>query len=302
MTFSPTWFKSKTPQIALILITIIWGASFLTVQYGLNFSTPMLFVGLRFATATLAVGLLSLKYLKGFNVYEVFAGFCIGTTIALGYGTQTIGLQSISSSESAFLTALYVPLVPLLMWLCFKCRPHLMTGLGVIFAFLGLVFLTGNGFGAIQLNFGQLITLLGSVAIAFEIIFISYFANKVNLRRVTVLQLAFASLLCFIIAPFNGETQLPTFEWPLLAVLCALGIASAIIQLVMNWAQRMVDPAQAAIIYAGEPVWAAVIGRVAGERLPALALIGGCLIVLGVIISEWRPQFLKKKKKVSMPS
>ena len=66
MTFSPTWFKSKTPQIALILITIIWGASFLTVQYGLNFSTPMLFVGLRFATAAFAIGLLSLKYLKGF--------------------------------------------------------------------------------------------------------------------------------------------------------------------------------------------------------------------------------------------
>ena len=66
MTFSPTWFKSKTPQIALILITIIWGASFLTVQYGLNFSTPTLFVRLRFATATLAVSLMFLKYLKGF--------------------------------------------------------------------------------------------------------------------------------------------------------------------------------------------------------------------------------------------
>lgn len=74
-------------------------------------------------------------------------------------------------------------------------------------------------------------------------------------------------------------------------MLCTLGIASAIIQLVMNWAQRMVDPAQAAII-----------GRVAGERLPALALIGGCLIVLGVIISEWRPQFFEEKKKISMPS
>lgn len=297
MTFSSTWFRTKTPQLALILITIIWGASFLTVQYGLNFSTPILFVGLRFAAATVAVGLLSLKHLKGFNAYDIFAGFCIGAVIAMGYGTQTIGLQSISSSESAFLTALYVPLVPFFMWLCFKNRPHLMTWLGALFAFIGLVFLTGNGFGAMELNFGQLITILGAVAIAFEIIFISYFAHKVNLRRVTVLQLAFASLLCFVIAPFNGETQLPAFEWPLLAVLCALGLASAIIQLVMNWAQRMVDPSQAAIIYSGEPVWAAIIGRVAGERLPALALIGGCMVVLGVIISEWRPKFLTKNLK-----
>lgn len=291
--------NSKTPQLALILITIIWGGSFLTVQFGLNYSTPILFVALRFAAAALAVSLLSLKDLKKFNASEIFAGFCIGAVIAIGYSTQTIGLQSISSSESAFLTALYVPLVPVLLWLCFRQTPHFMTWLGVISAFAGLAFLTGNGFGAMQLNFGQLITLLGSVAIAFEIILISYFANKVNLRRVTVLQLAFASVLCFLIAPFNGETQLPAFEWPLLAVLGALGIASAVIQLVMNWAQRMVDPSQAAIIYAGEPVWAAIIGRIAGERLAPLALTGGCLMVLGVILSEWRPQFLNKAKDVS---
>ena len=292
---SPTWLHSKAPQISLILITIIWGGSFLTVQYGLNFSSPILFVALRFAAAAIAVSLLSLKYLKSFNAYEVFAGFCIGAVIAIGYGTQTIGLQSISSSESAFLTALYVPLVPIFMWLCFKSHPHIMTWLGVCFAFAGLVFLTGNGFGAIQLNFGQLITLLGSIAIAFEIILISYFASKVNLRRVTVLQLAFASLLCFIMAPLNGETHFPDFEWPLVAVLCALGCASAVIQLVMNWAQRMVEPSQAAIIYAGEPVWAALIGRIAGERLSALALVGGCMVVLGVIVSEWRPKFLQKR-------
>lgn len=292
-TVQSAW-KAKFPQLALILITMIWGASFITVQYGLNFSSPVLFVGLRFAAATLAVSLLSLKYLRHFSQYDVIAGASIGAVIAIGYATQTVGLQSISSSESAFLTALYVLLVPIFMWLCFRHKPHVMTWLGVCLAFVGLVFLTGNGFGAIQLNFGQIITLLGSIAIAFEIILISYFAPRVNLRRVTVLQLAFASLFCFCFAPLVGETTLPKFEWPLIAVLCGLGLASAVIQLVMNWAQRMVDPAQAAIIYAGEPVWAAIIGRLAGERLTPLALIGGLCVVLGVIVSEWRPKWLKK--------
>ena len=82
----------------------------------------------------------------------------------------------------------------------------------------------------------------------------------------------------------------------MIAVLCGLGLASAVIQLVMTWAPRMVDPSQAAIIYAGEPVWAALIGRVAGERLSPLALVGGLCVVLGVIVSEWRPKFLKKDK------
>ena len=77
-------------------------------------------------------------------------------------------------------------------------------------------------------------------------------------------------------------------------ILTSLGFASAAIQLVMNWAQRMVDPSQAAIIYAGEPVWAALFGRLAGERLPSLALLGGLMVVLGVIASEWKPKFLRK--------
>ena len=294
---SPAWIKSKAPQLSLILITFIWGGSFITVQYGLNFSSPIMFVALRFAAAAIAVSLLSWKYLKDFNSHEVFAGAVIGAVIAIGYGTQTIGLQTISSSESAFLTALYVPLVPIFMWLIFRKKPYLMTWIGCLFAFVGLVFLTGNGFGQIQLHFGQIITIFGSIAIALEIIFIGYFAGKVNVRRVTVLQLIFASLFCFIMSPVLGESGLPAFNWMLVVILVGLGCASACIQLVMNWAQQSVDSSQAAIIYAGEPVWAALIGRIAGERLPFLALIGGTLVVLGVVLSELKPDFLKKKFK-----
>ena len=293
---SQSILSAKAPQIALILITIIWGGSFLTVQYGLNFSSPIMFVAFRFMAAAIAVSLISWKYLKDFNRQEFIAGALIGLVIAIGYGTQTVGLQTISSSESAFLTALYVPLVPILLWGIFRQKPHIMTWLGVVLAFIGLVFLTGNGFKQIHLNYGQILTLLGSIAIALEIILIGYFAGKVNVRRVTVIQLAFASLFCFILTPFLGETQLPNFQWQLIAVLCGLGIASACIQLVMNWAQQSVDSAQAAIIYAGEPVWAALFGRIAGERLPIIALFGGLLVVLGVIVSEWKPKFLKKSK------
>ena len=291
---SSTW-KAKLPQLSLILITIIWGTTFVVVKYGLTFASPILFVAFRFAAAAIAVTLISWKYLKGMTAFEVFSGAVIGLVIALGYGTQTVGLQTISSSESAFLTALYVPLVPILLWLLFRKTPHVMTWIGAGFAFLGLVFLTGNGFGAIQLSFGQILTILGSIAIALEIIFISYFAPKVNTRRVTVLQLIFASCFCFLLAPVLGENQMPEFHPHLIFILIGLGIASACIQLVMNWAQEMVDPSQAAIIYAGEPIWASLFGRLAGERLPALALLGGLMVVLGVIASEWKPKIFKKQ-------
>jgi len=276
---------------------MIWGGTFLAVQYALNFSSPMFFVGCRFAVAALAIFLISIRSIRGLTLKEVMAGTAIGVVIAIGYGTQTIALQSILSSESAFLTALYVPLVPVLMWAIFQKRPSLMTWIGTALAFIGLVLLTGNGISTISLSYGQTLTLICAFVIALEIILIGYFAGKVNLRRVTVIQLAVASLLSFCSMPLVGEHSIPAFSWQLLVVALGLGLASALIQFVMNWAQRMVDPTRAAIIYAGEPVWAGVFGRIAGERLPLLALLGGCLVVLGVLVSELKLKILNHSQK-----
>lgn len=290
-------FKHALPQLALILITLLWGGTFLAVQYALNFSNPMFFVGCRFAVAAVVIWLISLKALRGLNRNETLAGTAIGALIAIGYGTQTIALQSILSSESAFLTALYVPLVPILMWLIFHKRPSLMVWLGTTLAFTGLLLLTGNSFSTIQFNDGQTLTLICALAVALEIILIGYFAGKVNLRRVTVVQLAVASVLCFASMPLLGEHTLPNFSWPLLLLVVGLGLTSALIQFVMNWAQRMVDPTRATIIYAGEPVWAALFGRMAGERLPLLALFGGLLVVLGILMSELKSKIPEPKER-----
>ncbi|TCM70982.1 drug/metabolite transporter (DMT)-like permease [Acinetobacter calcoaceticus] len=297
MPISSHWIRSKAPQLSLLFMTLIWGGTFLVVQHALNYSSPLFFVGCRFAAATVAIGLLYFRQLKAMQLKDVWAGALIGASIAAGYGTQTVGLQSISSSESAFLTALYVPLVPILLWVLLRKTPHIMTWIGVVLAFIGLIMLTGNQLDQISFNFGQSITMLGSIAIALEIILIGYFSNRVNLACVTVLQLGFASIISFAMMPVVGEHHLPAFSWILVAIAVGLGMASAFIQLVMNWAQRYVDPAQAAIIYAGEPVWAGIIGRIAGERLPFTALIGGALVVIAVVLSQLKPKFLQAKAK-----
>ena len=289
-------YKAYFPQLALILITVIWGGTFLAVQYALNFSSPMFFVGCRFAVAAVAIFLISIKSIRGLTLKETAAGTVIGVVIAIGYGTQTIALQSILSSESAFLTALYVPLVPILMWVVCQKRPSSMTWLGTSLAFIGLVLLTGNDIFNIRFSYGQTLTLICAFAVALEIILIGYFAGKVNLRRVTVVQLAVASVLSFASMQMVGESTIPNFSWGLALFAIGLGLASALIQFVMNWAQRMVDPSRAAIIYAGEPVWAGIFGRIAGERLPLLALFGGLLVVLGVLVSELKWKKSKKKE------
>jgi drug/metabolite transporter (DMT)-like permease len=274
-------------EIVLILITLLWGGTFLIVQHAMTVSGPMFFVGLRFAAAAIIVALCSMNVLRDLTLLELKAGVAIGAAIMLGYGLQTIGLQTIPSSQSAFITALYVPFVPLLQWLVLGRRPGLMPSLGIALAFTGLMLLSGPTGATLQFSPGEIATIISALAIAAEIIMISAYGGKVDVRRVTVVQLATASLLSFLMIVPTGET-LPDFSWVLVISAVGLGAMSAIIQVAMNWAQQTVSPTRATVIYAGEPVWAGIFGRLAGERLPGIALLGAALIVAGVIVSEMR--------------
>ncbi|MEG3112850.1 DMT family transporter [Pantoea sp. T14] len=281
-------------ELVLIFITMIWGGTFLVVHHAVQYSGPFFFVGLRFATAALLLALFFRRYLAAITWMEIKAGTLIGLSIAGGYGLQTYGMQTITSSQSAFLTALYVPVVPLLQWVFLRRPPSVMAWLGISLAFGGLLLIAGPQDGRINLNQGEIATLISTLAIAAEIILISRFAGQVDVRRVTLIQLAVASVCAFFLMIPNGES-LPAFSPTLLLSALGLGAASALIQVTMNWAQRSVSPTRATVIYAGEPVWAGVVGRIAGERLPAAALFGGALIVCGVIVSELR---FKRKKAV----
>lgn len=272
-------------ECVLVLITMVWGITFLLVQHALTASGPMFFVGLRFAAAACIVALFSMRSLRGITLLELKAGMFIGVSIMLGYGLQTIGLQTIPSSQSAFITALYVPFVPLLQWLVLGRRPGLMPSLGIILAFTGLMLLSGPGGASLKFSPGEIATLVSAIAIAAEIILISAYAGQVDVRRVTVVQLSTASILAFLMIVPTQEA-IPDFSWLLLASAVGLGAASAVIQVAMNWAQKSVSPTRATLIYAGEPVWAGIAGRLAGERLPGIALLGAALIVAAVIVSE----------------
>lgn len=292
-----TILKINRHEAALLGITMIWGTTFLIIQIAMQYSGPLFFVGLRFLTAGLISAVLFRRALVGMTRQDLAAGLLIGGFLFAGYGLQTYGLQSISSSQSAFITALYVPAVPLLQWLIWRRAPRFMNLVGVALAFIGLVLLAGPEGASLNMSTGEWATLVGALAVAVEIVLIGYFAGKVNLRRVTTLQLLVAGLLGWLLMPVAGES-IPPFSWVWLLAAVGLGLASCLIQLTMNWAQKEVPPTRATLIYASEPVWAGILGRIAGDRLPGLALLGGVFIVAGVIASELK---LRRKPRGSRP-
>ncbi|NMO03796.1 DMT family transporter [Gordonia sp. TBRC 11910] len=276
-------------ELSLVAVTAVWGSTFVVIAKVMQYSGPLFFIGIRFLAAAAIAAVVFHRSLARITRTDLIAGVSIGVTMTFGYGLQTYGLQTLDASTSAFITAMYVPLVPLLLWAVFRRTPKAMTIAGVGLAFTGLILLAGPSAAGISLGAGEIATLLGAVAMAAEIILIGSFAGKADLGRVTIIQLFVAGAVALLVMPVVGES-VPSFSWWWLGAALGMGAASCLIQATMNWAQRTVSPTRATIIYTGEPVWGAVFGRLAGDRLGPLALVGAVLILAGVLVSELKPK------------
>lgn len=124
------FMRLRPQEAALIAITAVWGSTFLLVHWAMEHAGPWFFVGIRFLIAGLISVVIFRGVLHGIRWRDIGAGVAIGVMIYLGYGLQTLGLQSIDSSTSAFITAMYVPLVPLAQWAVFRKRPPAMAFVG----------------------------------------------------------------------------------------------------------------------------------------------------------------------------
>ena len=273
------------PQVVLTLITVLWGASFLVVQTALTWAGAFTVVGLRFGLAGLLFAVVMGTRLRGLTRQDSVAGCLIGISLFLGYSLQTLGLQTIASSKSAFLSALYVPLVPILQLLVWQQVPRVGAALGILVAFTGTVLLTSPSGVDAGIGRGEVLTIVGALAMAAEILLIGFFSKRCAPRRVTFVQLVTVAVLALSSAVAVGE-PLPQWHPTFIACLVGLAAATALIQFGMNWAQGFVPATKATLIYAMEPVWAALVGAIAGERLGLWQGAGGALIVLAVVLGE----------------
>ncbi|WP_051542957.1 DMT family transporter [Acetobacter papayae] len=280
---------SFLPELVLVITAALWGATFLVVQRAEQHTGTLFFVAARFMTAGALTCLLFARIMRGLNRAECVAGGVIGVVMFGAYTLQTWGLRSISSSQSAFITGMYVPVVPFVQWLFSGRAPRLAGWLGIGCAFCGLVLLTGwRQIVSLQLGAGEVGTLIAAVMIALEIVLVGYFARPgLDSFRMTVVQLLVVGVLALCGMPLAHEAA-PAFSWGWALPVLGLGGLSAAIYTAMNWAQQTVSPTRATVIYAGEPVWAGLVGWLAGEALPARALAGAGLVVLGVLVSEMR--------------
>jgi len=245
------------------------------------------FLTLRFGSATLVLLLLGWKRLFSIGWRGLGAGVLVGLFLFAGYAFQTMGLRHTSASKAAFITGLNVALVPLLSALMLGRAPKTASLLGVCLATTGLALLTlTEQFG---IGRGDLLVLFCALSFALHIVSIGAFATKMDVLAFTIIQLAtvtVASLIAGLLGNASWASPTPS-TWFAAGFTGILGTAAAFA--IQTSMQRFTSPTHTALIFTGEPVFAALFGAlIANEVLTMRNIAGGILIIAGTVLSEIR--------------
>ncbi len=266
--------------LALTLVTLIWGSTFVVVKDALTGYPPSLLMWLRFLVGVVFF----LPFWK-----RTRGGWVPGLELAfwgfVGYAAQTIGLLYTTAGRSAFITALSVVLVPVIAGLAGR-RVPVWVWLGALASFVGVGLLAYDGSPP---NVGDFWTLVTALVYAIYILRLELFTRLYDAFALSLTQLVGLCVFVGAWAWASGDLgQLGGLEVPWGAVLYLGVAATALTTWLMAVGQRSVSAPEAAVIYSMEPVWAALFAYfVLGEVLGLKGMVGGALVVLAVVVVQW---------------
>jgi drug/metabolite transporter (DMT)-like permease len=289
-----TWETARplVPELALIAATLAYGATFKLVQDALKDVTPVGFILLRFTMG--AAVLLPLAIRTGWQgpstareglrrKHFVLAVLAFGVVGFAGYWLQNEGLERTTTSNSAFITGLFVVFTPLIETAVTRRRPSLNVVVAVLCAVVGLFLLEGSTF---HVHAGDALTLGCAVMFAIWILLGAYFTQHFDPVALTAGQLVVFAVLAIPVVAIGGLGHITT---QVLVAAAVTGVCcSAIAFTLQLWGQRFVEPSRAAVILEFEPVVAGIIGYWVGERLGVAGYVGAAVILAGIVIAESR--------------
>lgn len=285
--------------LALLLVTLVWGATFPVLKIATAQLSGVEVSALRFMLAAVCMAPFALRLPR----HTWRDGGLLGALVLVSYVAQAFGLEYISSNRSAFLTSLNVLMVPLL-GLAFGARPTLVMLLAAALACAGIGLMSWDG-GANLL--ADAATVFGALAYALYVIVLSQRAARHQPRQLAAAQIVWmAGLAClWMLLDALGTDKLQTLpsrlNTEILWGLAYLGVvATAGMLFLQAWAQRAVSADKAALIYAMEPVFAALFAWVwLAEALTLRAGLGGAMVVFAVMLSEFRTSNKTEDKAAS---
>ncbi len=282
--------KTKTVFLAnfgLLIMAIVWGFGFIVTKDSIEAVTPMQIMVFRFTIGAIGLILIFHKRLKNIDRSALKQGIILGVLVFFSYGLQTVGIKYTSASNNAFLTTIYVIIMPWLVYFTTKQKPSRTTIIASVMTFIGvgLMSITSN----FQINIGDILTVIGAVIFGFHMLQLSVYTQKTDPIILAILQLSVTAILSnitsFIIdPPMNLSLLWSTSKGAILY----LGVVNTLFTfLLQTVCQKYTSPVSASLIMSLESVFAGFFSYfILGERLSTKALIGAALIFIAIVVAQ----------------
>ncbi|MDC8785075.1 DMT family transporter [Roseateles koreensis] len=295
-------------NLLLVVIALIWGSAFVAQSQAMAHIGPMMFTGLRFLIGALVV----LPFAAAEWRRQSAKGHALtrrdlakigglGGLLLLGAAMQQIGIINTTVTNAGFLTALYVPLVPVLGYLLLRQLPHWSVWPGALACLVGAFLLSGAR--TLQIGVGDLWVMTSALPWAIHVLLVGRFADRMAAPFAVALG---QFLVCGLVAlawglmfePANREA-VRAAAWPLVYTgVMSVGVAFTA-QVV---AQRYAHAADAAIILSSETLFAAGFGFVLmGDRLNSSGLAGCALIFVSMVAVQVLPSLNTMRSNWNAP-
>lgn len=288
-------------SLCLLLATFIWGTTFIAQSVGMDHIGPFTFQAVRCALAV--IGLLVViwcfdkkekkSFLKGWKDKKLWkAGLFCGIPLFLACNLQQVGIVYTTAGKAAFLTAMYIVLVPVL-GLFLRRKISIMVPISVVIAVVGLYMLSFAGVS--KINFGDILLLLGAMMFAIQILAVDHFAADVDSLRLNCLQAAVCAFGSAIISLLIEEVSISNLLvcWFPLCYAGFLSMGAAYTLQILG--QKHVEPAAASLIMSLESVFAVLGGWLLLQETMTQQEAIGCMLMFVAVILSQIPVTTKKK-------
>ena len=284
-------------------MALVWGSAFVAQAHGTESLGSFTFTGIRFLLGACVISPLVLRDIRLIlrrpvkpERRDYIGVLMLGLLLALGAVFQQIGITGTTVTNAGFLTALYVPLVPLISWLIMQVRPHWSVWPASIGCLLGTWMLSGAG--VLSLSVGDAWVIASSLFWALHVIFVGRVAERLAAPFLVACgQFLVAGVACMVWAGFTETITLVAIHEATLPILYTGIISVGFAYTGQVVGQRYADAADAAIILSAETLFAALFGfLLMGDRLNSTGIAGCVLIFVCIIAVQLLPLMGSKKE------
>ncbi len=288
--------------IILVIINLLWASTCIFGKFLLeDHHLPVSFIiSFRFLVAGITVWLIFRKKIS-FSKNVVIKGSIIGSINGLAMIFQLVGLQYTSASNSGFLTATYILLLPFVEKLFWRNKIRKMVLLSVTTAFIGVYLLSVSDFGTLNFNIGDIYTIACGLTFAFQVMFISHFTKEANMYSLIFIQFLASAVMGFGYLAYEIFVRgveinfVEIMDPTVISSLIFLAVFATFIPFSLQfYVQKRIQPTVAGLGYLMEPIFTVILAVIfLSEGFGWQTFFGILLILSGIVMVNLKKKQLK---------